>query len=80
MGLPMRDVHSPTVTSGPTSNGVSQDGVKEGASLTELIAQKDSIEAELSALGSVLDSVSVQICCSMVQETNKSLCFSMAST
>ena len=57
MGLPMEDVHAPTVASGPTSTGHLQDGVKEGASLTELIALKDNIENELSALGSVLDSV-----------------------
>lgn len=59
MGLPMEDVHTPTVASGPTSNGALRDGVEEGASLTELIAKKDSIESELSALGSVLDSVSI---------------------
>ena len=59
MGLLMEDVHNPTVVSGPTTNGVLHDDVEERASLTELIAKKDNIESELSALGSVLDSVSL---------------------
>ncbi|KAL9088012.1 MAG: hypothetical protein Q9165_006353 [Trypethelium subeluteriae] len=61
MGLPMENVHTPTVASGPTTNGTVQNGVREGASLTELMAKKDSIEAELTALGSVLDSHGVNM-------------------
>ncbi|KAI9656545.1 MAG: putative 26S proteasome regulatory subunit [Bathelium mastoideum] len=61
MGLPMRDVHTPTVASGATSSGVTQGSGEDPASLTELIAQKDNIEAEMSALGSVLDSHGVNM-------------------
>lgn len=53
----MDDLHAPTVASGPSSQGTSNGSV-EKKSLQELVAQKDNIEAELSALGSVLDSVS----------------------
>ena len=56
MGLRMDDLHAPTVPSGPSSvpsNGVSKDRL----SLMELIAEKDRVESELKALGSVLDSV-----------------------
>lgn len=59
MGIKMnRDIHSPTVvpsgeTSAPTANGASWDKL----SLMELIEKKDNVEAELKALGSVLDSV-----------------------
>lgn len=57
MGLHMDDLHTPSVVSGPTtgaSNGVS----KQDMTLPELIAEKDRIQSELSALSSVLDSVS----------------------
>lgn len=57
MGLRMDDLHAPTVASGPTSQGFAN-GAQPKRSLQELIAQKENIEAELSALGSVLDSVS----------------------
>lgn len=56
MGLRMDDLHAPTVSSGPTSQP-SADGIEKTLSLQELIAKKDNVEAELSALGSVLDSV-----------------------
>lgn len=55
MGLPMDNLHSPTVASGPTSTA-SQNGTQK-LSLVELIAQKDNVESELRALSSVLDSV-----------------------
>lgn len=57
MGLRMNDIHAPTVASGPSStqaNGAE----REKLSLPELIAEKDRVWSELSALGSVLDSVS----------------------
>ena len=57
MGLRMDDLHAPTVTSGPTSTTHSNGVPKEQLSLMELIAEKERVEAELSALGSVLDSV-----------------------
>jgi hypothetical protein len=58
MGIRMDDLHTPTVASGPTSGGYSNGVPKEQLSLQELIAEKDRLEAELKALGQVLDSVS----------------------
>lgn len=57
MGLRMDNIHAPTVASGPNSTQINGDG-REKLSLPELIAQKDRVWSELSALGSVLDSVS----------------------
>ena len=56
MGIRMDDIHTPTVTSGPTSQATTN-GTTKNKSLQELMAQKANLEAELSALGSVLDSV-----------------------
>lgn len=53
----MDDIHAPTVSSGPTSGGYTNGVPKEQLSLQELIAEKDRVEAELKALGQVLDSV-----------------------
>ena len=60
MGLPMNDIHNPTVVpSGPTSVTSAQNGnSQEKVPLMELIEQKVRVEEELKALGSVLDSVS----------------------
>lgn len=56
MGIPMDDdIHAPTVASGPTSGGALRDLGK--LSMVELMQEKERIEAELSALSSVLDSV-----------------------
>jgi len=57
MGLRMDDLHAPTVASGPTNSRSTTNGTERQRSLQELISQKENIEAELSALGSVLDSV-----------------------
>ena len=57
MGLRMDDIHAPTVASGPTSQATTN-GTEKQQSLQELILTKENLEAELSALGSVLDSVS----------------------
>ena len=58
MGLHMDDIHTPTVASGPTSGPGSANGIeKEKLSLMDLIDEKTRVEEELSALGSVLDSV-----------------------
>ena len=59
MGFRMDDLHAPTVTSGPTSTAHSNGVPKERLSLMELIAEKERVEAELSTLGSVLDSVGI---------------------
>lgn len=56
MGLRMDDLHAPTVGSGPTSQPPSN-GTEDELTLQELIAKKENLEAELTALGSVLDSV-----------------------
>lgn len=53
MGFKMDNLHAPTVGSGSASNG-NGDDVR---SFQELITRKENLEAELSALGSVLDSV-----------------------
>ena len=62
MGLPIQDIHAPTVESGPTSQ-VRRSGRDEDSSLSlqELIVKKDNVEAEMTALGQVLESVSVKI-------------------
>ncbi len=56
MGLRMDDLHAPTVGSGPTSQRTTN-GDEKQQSLQELVSQKENLEAELSALSSVLDSV-----------------------
>ncbi|KAJ4357208.1 putative 26S proteasome regulatory subunit [Didymosphaeria variabile] len=56
MGLHMDDLHAPTVASGPTTGGFTNGVSKDRLSLQELIAEKDRVEAELKALGQVLDS------------------------
>ncbi|CBX97832.1 similar to 26S proteasome non-ATPase regulatory subunit 9 [Plenodomus lingam JN3] len=55
------DIHAPTVSSGPTSSGYSNGVPKEQLSLQELMAEKDRVEAELKALGQVLDSHGVHM-------------------
>jgi len=59
MGLPMNNLHAPTVPSGPTSGPQGDRSALDRLSLMELISRKDNLEAELMALGSVLDSVSL---------------------
>lgn len=54
----MDDIHTPTVPSGPTTRQRVANGVdKDKLSLMDLIAEKTRVEEELTALGSVLDSV-----------------------
>ena len=58
MGLPMDDIHTPTVPSGPASIHTSGSGNNSGPnSLQDLILEKTRAEEELKALSSVLDSV-----------------------
>ena len=57
MGLPMDNLHAPTVPSGPTSGRRGDRSALDGLSLMELMSRKDNLEAELKALGAVLDSV-----------------------
>jgi 26S proteasome non-ATPase regulatory subunit 9 len=57
----MDDIHAPTVSSGPTSGGYTNGVPKAQLSLQELMAEKDRVEAELKALGQVLDSHGVHM-------------------
>jgi hypothetical protein len=60
MGLPQRmeNLHAPTVPSGPTSAPAATNGtLNSRLTFPQLQARKDNIEAELRALGSVLESV-----------------------
>jgi 26S proteasome non-ATPase regulatory subunit 9 len=62
MGLPLRmeNLHAPTVPSGPTSGPAGTNGIQtSGLSFAQLQAKKDNIEAEIKALGGVLESVRV---------------------
>ncbi|KAF2273399.1 26S proteasome non-ATPase regulatory subunit 9 [Westerdykella ornata] len=61
----MDDIHAPTVYSGPTSGGYSNGISKDQLSLRELMAEKDRVEAELKALGKVLDSHGVNMTTSL---------------
>ncbi|KAH9828996.1 26S proteasome non-ATPase regulatory subunit 9-like [Teratosphaeria destructans] len=56
----MDDLHAPTVASGPTSRATAN-GTEKKLSLQELMSKKENLEAELSALGSVLDSHGVNM-------------------
>jgi 26S proteasome non-ATPase regulatory subunit 9 len=58
MGLRMDDIHAPTVASGPTSHAHTN-GTEKEPTFQELVARKENLEAELDALGSVLDSVCI---------------------
>lgn len=60
MGLPMDDIHTPTVPSGPATTHAFRSTDKDGGtSLMDMIAAKTRLEEELKALSSVLDSVCV---------------------
>ena len=55
----MDDIHAPTVASGPSSGRPVRDVSK--LSMPELMQEKERIETELSALSSVLNSVSCPV-------------------
>merc|ERR1712144_201369 len=63
MGLPLRmeNLHAPTVPSGPTSGPVANGTQSSGLTLAQLQAKKDNLEAEIRALGGVLDSHGVDM-------------------
>ena len=69
MGLPMDDLHTPTVPSGPSTRLQDNDPVISKLSLMELIDRKDRVEEELKALGGVLVSVSDHLCSTCLQLT-----------
>lgn len=52
----MNNVHAPTIPSGPTT-APAQDGQSIQRTMAELQQKKANMEAELRALGGVLDSV-----------------------
>lgn len=54
-----RDIHAPTVPSGPTTAGGGFRDLTK-SSMVELMNEKERIEAELSAYSSVLTSVSTR--------------------
>lgn len=59
MGMVMDDIHTPSVASGERSGRDQPNAVvSDKSSLMELIAEKDRVQSELSALSSVLHSVS----------------------
>ena len=62
MGLPLRmdNLHAPTIPSGPSSRPLAN-GNAAHLSFAELSQKKDNLEAELKALGGVLDSVSAVV-------------------
>ncbi|KAL2842854.1 hypothetical protein BJX68DRAFT_244464 [Aspergillus pseudodeflectus] len=64
MGIPMaNNLHTPTVSSGPTSGGIPRDLSK--LSMGDLMKHKENIEEELSALSSVLTSHGVNMSTSL---------------
>ncbi|RDL36779.1 uncharacterized protein BP5553_06131 [Venustampulla echinocandica] len=63
----MENLHAPTVPSGPTSNPAGTNGIQTaGLTFTQLQTKKDNIEAELRALGSVLESHRVDMNTSLI--------------
>lgn len=62
MGIPLRmeNLHAPTVPSGPTTT-LPNGSDTRGLSFAQLQAKKDNIEAEIRALGSVLESHGVDM-------------------
>lgn len=63
MGLRMDDLHAPTVHSGPTTGQQANGANKDALTPLQLINEKERVEAEMKALGSVLDSVSSDSLC-----------------
>jgi len=61
MGIRMDDIHTPSVASGPTSNGYSNGVAKENMTLKQLTDEKDRLEGDLSALSGVLDTHGVNM-------------------
>lgn len=54
----MDDIHTPTVASGPTTGVTAKLSIDDKLSLMDMMDQKSRVQEELTALGSVLDSVS----------------------
>ncbi|KLJ09970.1 hypothetical protein EMPG_14621 [Blastomyces silverae] len=65
MGIPMDDIHTPTVGSGPTSAPARNGRELSSLSLNELSDEKARLEAELKELSGVLDSHGVNMSTSL---------------
>ncbi|EKD15547.1 putative GTP-binding nuclear protein Ran [Drepanopeziza brunnea f. sp. 'multigermtubi' MB_m1] len=57
----MENLHAPTIPAGPTSGPITNGTQASGLSLAQLQAKKDNLEAEIRALGSVLESHGVDM-------------------
>ena len=55
----MENIHMPAVPSGPRSEPHTNGFANQQASIFDLMAEKDRIEGELSALSDILDSVRI---------------------
>lgn len=80
MGIPMDDIHTPTVASGPTSAPGRNGRELSSLSLNELFEEKTRLEAELKALSSVLDSVCYVFVFLLPSSTPYSICCSEVSS
>ncbi|PGH04696.1 26S proteasome non-ATPase regulatory subunit 9 [Blastomyces parvus] len=65
MGIPMDNIHTPTVASGPTSGPARNGRELSSLSLNELREEKVRLEAELKELSAVLDSHGVNMSTSL---------------
>jgi len=55
--MPIDDIHTPSVVSGPVSGGYTNGAAKDDLTFDQLVAEKESLEEKLKALSAVLDSV-----------------------
>lgn len=56
--IKMQNLHAPTIPSGPVSTSLHGSTTYGSLTIAQLQGKKDALEAELKALGGVLDSVS----------------------
>ncbi|EFE37904.1 26S proteasome non-ATPase regulatory subunit Nas2, putative [Trichophyton verrucosum HKI 0517] len=68
MGIPMDDIHTPTVPAGPVSGAGSTSTDLSKAGLTQLFDDKEKLEAELKILSDVLVSHGVDMNTNLLTE------------
>ncbi|EGD84915.1 hypothetical protein H112_08635 [Trichophyton rubrum D6] len=68
MGIPMNDIHTPTVPAGPVSGAGSTSTDLSKAGLTQLFDEKEKLEAELKILSDVLVSHGVDMNTNLLTE------------
>ncbi|EFQ97300.1 26S proteasome non-ATPase regulatory subunit 9 [Nannizzia gypsea CBS 118893] len=68
MGIPMDDIHTPTVPAGPVSGAGSASANLSKAGLTQLFDEKEKLEAELKILSDVLGSHGVDMNTSLLTD------------